>query len=847
MSSATSAEYRSDTPPGTKRARSPATEERPQLRQRGGSDEASSSSDGATPGIHGIHVDATPAPSVGLNIAVISGDLYTFTVDRAMFCAASTFVRNAAQDTELDELRLPPWLEATSLRHALQHTRWHASNPSGTEAAAAWDASFVRQVSCAASDAAGPPSASALHLPRENRHAPELLLLLRAASFLEMEALLGLLCREVCAGMRRHSHAQLRRLFPMLATDDGATGAPAQLVRQQERQGVRRRPPPPPPPDPIRLRLLQLLGQMNASFPETDATRAQTARIDARVAEMLRQGGWVHPSQSSHGGGPSSSRPRAGVATTLELLALSSAQLAARAPGHNYDASSATATDSGGAGPSRPPSALGAPSAGGSASDLGVDGGGDGDGQGDGGDGSSTDDGLGGLGAIGRTPGCVDALEAHLSAVSEAETLRLLHTPHTAVPALAALQVARALRAADWGQMAPLRVLKRLPNRRSTTTTYEVVHRETATRAVLKQVRLDPEGVPVVVLREVALMKTLQHPNLVQLKGAWHGKDEIDGVDADGNPRTAAEAAASAARMAALAAELTATLEGRTALAAGGAIGDTTLRLLSPPTPLHPNLPEAVPCISLVYEHVELNMRLLVRRLAPSATLPLPAVQAVAYQALRGLAWCHANGVLHRDVTPHNLRYCPYTGVVKLTGFELAREIGSVGKPSKCLTHEVVTLWYRAPEVLLGAQHYSTPLDAWSMGTVIAELATGLPLLPGDSEIGQLNKTFQLLGTPTEESWPGISRLPHWMAEFPKWKPAEGELDARLAPLEGSGGVDLVRRLMAHDPRRRLTLHDAMAHPFFADLDKVNVGTAPLAGMPIHSASSTPPEQPDAI
>ena len=220
---------------GTKRSRSPTTEECPRplppVSKRRGVAGSSSGSD-STPGIP--HRDATPATPAtpagdGLNITVISGDSYRFTVDRAMFCAASTFVQNAAQDTELDELRLPLWLAATSLRHALQHTRWHASNPSGTEAAAAWDASFVRRVSSqpCASDAAFPSSGTE---PPHGGCAHELLLLLRAASFLEIEALLALLCREVCAGMRRHTHAQLRRLFPMLATDDGATGAPAQLL-----------------------------------------------------------------------------------------------------------------------------------------------------------------------------------------------------------------------------------------------------------------------------------------------------------------------------------------------------------------------------------------------------------------------------------------------------------------------------------------------------------------------------------------------------------------------------------------------------------------------------------------
>lgn len=86
---------------------------------------------------------------------------------------------------------------------------------------------------------------------------------------------------------------------------------------------------------------------------------------------------------------------------------------------------------------------------------------------------------------------------------------------------------------------------------------------------------------------------------------------------------------------------------------------------------------------------------------------------------------------------------------------------------------QVVTLLYRAPELLLGAPLYSTPVDVWSAGCILAELATGQPLFRGDSEIGQLLAIFRLLGTPTEGSWPGVCGLPDWQACFPQWRPRE--------------------------------------------------------------------------
>ena len=223
----------------------------------------------------------------------------------------------------------------------------------------------------------------------------------------------------------------------------------------------------------------------------------------------------------------------------------------------------------------------------------------------------------------------------------------------------------------------------------------------------------DEEGVPVATLREIALLKGFSHPNVVELRGAW----------------------------------------------CGGALGAEA----ASPT-----------CIAQVYEYVETNVRRCIKRRAPEV-LPLPTVKAITFQALRGLAWCHRSGLIHRDVTPHNLRYSPLTGAVKLAGFELAREVGSAGSASACLTHEVVTLWYRAPEVLLGAAHYNAAIDSWAMGTVLAELATGIPLLPGDSEIGQLVKTFKLFGTPTDATWPGVSALPNFAPTFPSFQPTSLE------------------------------------------------------------------------
>jgi cyclin-dependent kinase len=91
-------------------------------------------------------------------------------------------------------------------------------------------------------------------------------------------------------------------------------------------------------------------------------------------------------------------------------------------------------------------------------------------------------------------------------------------------------------------------------------------------------------------------------------------------------------------------------------------------------------------------------------------------------------------------------------GTLKLADFGLAR---AFGVPVRTYTHEVVTLWYRAPEILLGGKQYSTPVDVWSIGCIFAEMTMRQPLFPGDSQIDQLFRIFRAFGTPTEENWPG--------------------------------------------------------------------------------------------
>jgi serine/threonine protein kinase len=177
-----------------------------------------------------------------------------------------------------------------------------------------------------------------------------------------------------------------------------------------------------------------------------------------------------------------------------------------------------------------------------------------------------------------------------------------------------------------------------------------------------------------------------------------------------------------------------------------------------------------------------------------------------------GVAYCHHHRVLHRDLKPQNL-LINREGELKLADFGLARAFGI---PVRSYTHEVVTLWYRAPDVLLGSRKYSTPVDIWSIGCIFAEMVNGTPLFTGTSEDTQLDTIFRHLGTPDESIFPGISELPDWRADFPNYPPPDS-LHVLVPNLEQSG-VDLLQAMLVFDPTHRITAQDARRHTYFDDL-----------------------------
>ena len=198
---------------------------------------------------------------------------------------------------------------------------------------------------------------------------------------------------------------------------------------------------------------------------------------------------------------------------------------------------------------------------------------------------------------------------------------------------------------------------------------------------------------------------------------------------------------------------------------------------------------------------------------APHPPAPPLCAQSYMYQLLKGMDFCHARGIMHRDLKPQNL-LVDRKGTLKLADFGLARAFMI---PIRAYTHEVVTLWYRAPEILLGQRTYAPAVDMWSIGTIMVEMLNRRPLWPGDSEIDELFRIFRSLGTPDEAVWPGVSTLPDWKATFPKWPVRDLK---STCPTLDAVGLDLLMRMLAYQPSKRISAKDAMRHPWFDDLDK---------------------------
>ncbi|KAI8377272.1 serine/threonine-protein kinase pef1 [Blakeslea trispora] len=217
--------------------------------------------------------------------------------------------------------------------------------------------------------------------------------------------------------------------------------------------------------------------------------------------------------------------------------------------------------------------------------------------------------------------------------------------------------------------------------------------------------------------------------------------------------------------------------------------------------------------LTLVFEYMDQDLKKYMDSAARSTHGALDAntIKSFMYQLLRGIAYCHENRVLHRDLKPQNLLINKHHQL-KLGDFGLARAFGI---PVNTFSNEVVTLWYRAPDVLLGSRMYSTSIDIWSAGCIMAEMYTGRPLFPGTTNEDQLQKIFRLMGTPNEQTWPNISQLPEYKPAQVAYPPQH---ISQFLPTIDTCGLDLLNRMLQYQPQLRISAKDALNHAYFNDI-----------------------------
>ncbi len=185
------------------------------------------------------------------------------------------------------------------------------------------------------------------------------------------------------------------------------------------------------------------------------------------------------------------------------------------------------------------------------------------------------------------------------------------------------------------------------------------------------------------------------------------------------------------------------------------------------------------------------------------------AVRTIIFQVLQALSYMHRNGFFHRDLKPENI-LCSTPELVKIADFGLAREIRS----SPPYTDYVSTRWYRAPEVLLRSTNYSSPIDVWAVGCIMAELYTRRPLFPGTSEIDQIYKVCSVLGTPSSSDWAQGQQLATQMNfKFPRFTATH--LSQVLGPKVSARGISLIYSTLSWNPAWRSSAPETLKHSYF--------------------------------
>ncbi|KAI0071878.1 kinase-like protein [Panus rudis PR-1116 ss-1] len=240
--------------------------------------------------------------------------------------------------------------------------------------------------------------------------------------------------------------------------------------------------------------------------------------------------------------------------------------------------------------------------------------------------------------------------------------------------------------------------------------------------------------------------------------------------------------------------------------------------------------------IYMVFEYAEHDFLQVIHHHSQTlrASISLPVLKSLTYQLLNGLLYLHEAHIIHRDLKPANILITS-SGVVKIGDLGLARLTYEPLQPLFAGDKVVVTIWYRAPELLLGAKHYNKAVDIWAVGCVLAELASLRPIFKGEEakldtkknvpfQKDQLLKIFEVLGTPTEHDWPGVKDMPEYqnMRHMDRYPPRLRDWcnqQSRRSIITHQG-YEFLLQLFKYDPDQRLTAKEALLHKWFQEEPK---------------------------
>lgn len=215
----------------------------------------------------------------------------------------------------------------------------------------------------------------------------------------------------------------------------------------------------------------------------------------------------------------------------------------------------------------------------------------------------------------------------------------------------------------------------------------------------------------------------------------------------------------------------------------------------------------------MIYDYMDTNARYYMRRHGPFRGLGL---RRVMEQIVKAISHCHMHRIFHRDLRPCKILVDEQSLAVKLSGFQTARTFSI---PLQNCTRSTTCVWYRAPEVILG-QKFGPAIDVWGVGVTAVELATNIPLFASNSEIDTLFKIFRLLGTPNEDTWPGVTNLLYFSREFPQWEDTRLSDLQRTHPTLCDSCLGFARACLVCNPLNRLSTVAMLHHSFVRGTDK---------------------------